>query len=231
MTLHEETKSRINEMLDLIQSLKEKRGIKQKGGKLYTVVADRVEALRRVSGDYYSIQTELVHYEPSQPDSPVLVKATIRDPEGRVIVTGHAEEWRSKSYVNQTSAVENAETSAIGRALAALGLHGGEYASANEIDIAEAKREHLKAAPPKAVEVAVPTPAGDAVIEVPNEKQSETLFVDVVRTFLPECNTVKDLTNFWTANSGPLADLKASDPQSFATIKDMFTARKAQLKE
>ena len=42
---------------------------------------------------------------------------------------GMAEEIRGQGMVNTTSALENAETSAIGRALASLGLAGGEYAS------------------------------------------------------------------------------------------------------
>jgi hypothetical protein len=137
--------------------------------------------------------------------------------------------------VNQTSAIENAETSAIGRALAALGLHGGEYASANEIDIAEAKREHLKVVPKEpvkeTVEVAIPTQAGDAVVEVPGKSGSEPLFVEVVKTFLPECSTVDDLMKFWTANSAAFADLKKSNEKSFNEIKELFTRREAELKE
>ena len=37
------------------------------------------------------------------------------------------------SFINKTSALENAETSALGRALAAFGLHGTEFASADEL--------------------------------------------------------------------------------------------------
>ena len=37
------------------------------------------------------------------------------------------------SFINRTSALENAETSALGRALAAFGLHGTEFASADEL--------------------------------------------------------------------------------------------------
>jgi len=46
--------------------------------------------------------------------------------------------------VNTTSALENAETSAIGRALASLGLAGGEYASANEMDAVQRKGAIIK---------------------------------------------------------------------------------------
>ena len=40
--------------------------------------------------------------------------------------------------------MENAETSAIGRALASLGLAGGEYASANELDAVVRKTTALE---------------------------------------------------------------------------------------
>jgi hypothetical protein len=50
-----------------------------------------------------------------------------------VIATGYAEEERGSSNINTTSALENAETSAVGRALAFLGLAGTEIASADEV--------------------------------------------------------------------------------------------------
>ena len=50
-----------------------------------------------------------------------------------IYATGHAEEYRADGKINKTSALENAETSAIGRALACLGLGGTEFASADEV--------------------------------------------------------------------------------------------------
>ena len=47
--------------------------------------------------------------------------------------TGHAEEKRDSSFINKTSALENAATSSLGRCLAAFGLHGTEFASADEL--------------------------------------------------------------------------------------------------
>lgn len=226
MIITDSNTAMINQALDLIQSLKETRGIKQKGGKLYTVVADRIEALRRVTGDFYGIETVLVHYSPTNADEPVVVRAVItRTSDGVVVATGHAEEWRSASYVNKTSAIENAETSAVGRALAALGLHGGEYASANEIDVAQAKQAHIEKKPAEVkTEVNIPTKDAVATVEI-----KEKLFVEVVREFLPECKTVKDLTGFWSSNSGIITDLKSSDPAAFGEIKDMFAARKTAI--
>lgn len=45
---------------------------------------------------------------------------------------GHAEEVRSEKGVNATSAVENCETSAIGRALANLGMHLSKHRASRE---------------------------------------------------------------------------------------------------
>jgi hypothetical protein len=49
------------------------------------------------------------------------------------LATGYSEEVRAASKINATSALENAETSAIGRCLSALGFGGTEYASADEV--------------------------------------------------------------------------------------------------
>jgi hypothetical protein len=96
------------------------------GNKQYSMVATRVEMFRLHFGVEYGLMTELL----DTPDiNLVRVRAVITDPNDRMIASGLAEEDRRVGRINQTSAVENAETSAIGRALAALGLHGGEYAS------------------------------------------------------------------------------------------------------
>lgn len=100
------------------------------GGKQYTMVAQRVEAFRKHIGADLGIETELI----SNTDQRVLMKAYIKTPAGFVVSTGYAEEVRGSTHINKGSALENCETSAVGRALAALGLHGGEYASLNEIE-------------------------------------------------------------------------------------------------
>ena len=63
----------------------------------------------------------------------MVVKASISD-NGKLIATGLAHEVRGSTNINRTSHVENCETSAIGRCLAAFGLGGTtEYASADEV--------------------------------------------------------------------------------------------------
>lgn len=97
-------------------------------GKQYKTVAYRVNEFRAKHPDY-TVSTDLVEAN----DTLVVMKASISNEEGRLLATGFAEEVRAASKINRTSALENAETSAIGRALAALGLAGTEYASADEV--------------------------------------------------------------------------------------------------
>ena len=104
-------------------------------GKKYTTVAMRVEVFRKYFSDY-SVNTRVTVDDGKR----VVVVAEIYPPKAeRPVATGIAEEIRGAGNVNRTSAVENGETSAIGRALANLGLHGGEFASDFEIEVAELK--------------------------------------------------------------------------------------------
>ena len=104
-----------------------KDGVVNIHGREYKTVALRVSEFREVCPDW-SIVTELV----SADEDRVVMKAVISHI-GVPIGTGYAEEVRSASRINKTSALENAETSAIGRALAACGYGGTEYASADEV--------------------------------------------------------------------------------------------------
>lgn len=104
-------------------------GIVNIHGKDYKTVAKRVDEFRNKYETKMSIITSLVSID----EKTVVMKAEILDENGRAIATGFAEEHRQASQINRTSALENCETSAIGRALANFGLAGGEYASADEV--------------------------------------------------------------------------------------------------
>jgi hypothetical protein len=101
-----------------------------KGGKQYTMVAQRIEAFRKAVGADAGIETDLVVDDGNR----VLIKCSIKRSDGFTVATGYAEEIRNSTQINKGAAIENCETSAVGRALAALGLHGGEYASVQEIE-------------------------------------------------------------------------------------------------
>lgn len=104
-------------------------GIVDIHGKQYHTVAYRVGKFRETHGLELSLTTEIV----ARTDEYVVMKAVITNAEGRVLATGHSEEYRADGKINATSALENSETSAIGRALASLGLGGTEFASADEV--------------------------------------------------------------------------------------------------
>lgn len=122
--------SELQKAMAEVNDLNRTHGVTQRGGKKYTEVFVRVEAFRKAFGTDHGINTEILTDDGKR----VVVKASITNSAGMVVGSGMAEEIRGQGNVNKTSALENAETSAIGRALASIGLHGGTYASLNEID-------------------------------------------------------------------------------------------------
>jgi len=108
--------------------------------KFYSTVAERVRGMRESLPvtEGWGLVSE-VNYDGEL----VRVKSSLINPDGKVVATGHAEEDRTASYINKTSAVENCETSAIGRCLFAAGFGGGEFASVDELTNALKRQEEL----------------------------------------------------------------------------------------
>jgi len=101
-------------------------------GKEYITVDERVEMFHELYPNGM-IVTTLLKVE----DSQILFKATatpdIDKPER--FYTGHAEEVVGSSQINKTSAVENCETSAVGRCLGFLNIGlVGSIATADEVN-------------------------------------------------------------------------------------------------
>ena len=100
-------------------------------GKEYATVPHRVAVVRRNLGAKLQILTEIISVDK---DTVVMKASGVIG--GNVIATGHAEEKRSASRINQTSALENCETSAVGRMLAFVGITNDSIASAEEVSSA-----------------------------------------------------------------------------------------------
>lgn len=87
-------------------------------GKSYVLVSDRILYFNETypSG---CITTDMVKYE----DKQIIIKATVYPEwlQGRTF-TGYSQSIEWQGYINKTSALENAETSAVGRALAMMGI-------------------------------------------------------------------------------------------------------------
>ena len=100
-------------------------------GKSYATVALRIAIARRVLGTALDIVTKIVSI-----DKETVVMQSDIYVDGQHVSTGHSEEKRNSSKINQTSALENCETSATGRALAFLGFISDGIASAEEVSTA-----------------------------------------------------------------------------------------------
>ena len=115
-------------------------------GKQYVEVNERIKFFRQEEQyKNWSLITEFTVLDEAQ----CVCKASIADPEHRIISVGHAHEVQGSSNINKTSYVENCETSAIGRALAMLGIGiDTSIASANEVSDAIAKQDTAAPAAP-----------------------------------------------------------------------------------
>lgn len=88
-------------------------------GKDYITVNERLKYFRsqeRYKG--WRINTEILHLNEKE----VVMKAVIFDPKGVAVSDGIAHEVKGSTNVNNTSHIENCQTSAIGRALGTLGI-------------------------------------------------------------------------------------------------------------
>ena len=110
-----------NQAMDYSKNNKEK--------KEYYTVAVRHNHFAKYFPEH-RINTDLVEFLCNEKQ--VATKTTIYIGE-EPYATGLALEKFDYGYVNKTSALENCETSSLGRALAAFGLHGSEFSSADEL--------------------------------------------------------------------------------------------------
>ena len=110
-------------------------------GKQYVEVNERIKFFRQEEQyKNWGILTEFPVLDSEQ----CLCLCTITTPEGQIVAQGHAHEEKGSSNINKTSYVENCETSAVGRALAILGIGiDTSIASANEVEEAIAKQQAI----------------------------------------------------------------------------------------
>ncbi len=207
--------------MDAVNELNKTHGVKQRGGKMYTQVVHRMEAFRRHFGISCGVNTSVLVDDGQR----VVIKAIITNADGIQIGSGMAEEIRGQGHVNQTSALENAETSAIGRALSSIGLAGVEYASANEMD-AVGRKEDAKKDP-----VADPEPEPEPEVD-PSIKLKINNFMGEVNTKLPNLKVQKDFKHWvetpWVKEHMELA--KNEFPDIYKLLRERIVLRSNQLK-
>jgi len=204
-------------------------------GKTYTMVAQRVQAFRAAAGVEGQILTEVIE----QTDQRVMVKASVsvwRDGAWSLVANDFAEEYRNQGPVNKTSALENCCTSAIGRALSAAGLSGGEYASSFEVDnainhkpSAPVKAPAPKAAKPPKVKETAPPPAPDAPTEATTQKDDLSIVADGMEKLMSMETTVEGLRSFYKNNAENMERMKEENPTLHKELVDKFKQQSEKL--
>jgi hypothetical protein len=110
-------------------------------GKQYVEVNERIKFFRQEEQyKNWGILTDFPLIDSEQ----CMCVCTITTPDGQAVSQGTAHEVRGASNINKTSYVENCETSAVGRALAMLGIGiDTSIASANEVEDAIAQQQAM----------------------------------------------------------------------------------------
>tara|TARA_R100000808_G_C2143805_1_gene151578 strand:- start:688 stop:1341 length:654 start_codon:yes stop_codon:yes gene_type:complete len=191
-------------------------GVKVKGNKKYLMVKDRVEVFRKYYGLNLGIDTTVLHID----DSVVRVQAKIIDANNKVIGSGLAEEVRASSHITKTSALEVCESSAIGRALSSIGLHGGEYASAEEMLNAVKKQEKVEESITKTKRDEHPL---DDVSFHP--KNNWEAWRDINMKTLGKYKFVAEFQKWLAANNEYLVEYKNEDADSYEVLKQFITTK------
>lgn len=149
-------------------------------GKQYAEVHERIKHFRG-EPNYASlgINTEVLEWDKDKEE--IVIRATIYDTSsdiGGILASGIAHERRDdkNSFVNKTSYVENAETSAIGRALACMGIGIEDaYASAFEVANAIAQQDGKKKDHLKVVETPKESAKTDSIDSIPTHDSSDEI--------------------------------------------------------
>ena len=197
-----------------IDNLSKQQSVPQHG-KDYFTVATRHNLFMQYFNDYASINTDIIPELCN--DNRVAVKCTISIEDKKY--TGMALEEFGSSFINRTSALENAETSALGRALAAFGLHGTEFASADEL--INAKMNQNKTTTKKQF----PKTNGKKNIKLDME-----LDMGRIKSDIQKINDIYALRK-WKAEHSELFDSNNKSLREYRQIDDFYTTHETKLNQ
>jgi len=187
-------------------------------GKQYVQVANRVLAFNDIFPEG-SLTTEML----SAPDATLVVFKATASPDGKRFFTGHSQATWGDGYINKTSALENAETSAVGRALGMMGI--GVIDSIASVDELVKANGRAKGDPTAAEhesnfldpEARLPVVRINAIIEACNRNGHSTMaqqgYLDTLRV-----KQWEQVTNAQFADAIKWASRPSSVPQDLESV-------------
>ena len=220
-------------------------------GKGYTMVKDRIEIFRRHYGLDLGIKTNIHTYN----DKVVVVEASVIDANGKCIGDGKCEEFRSSSKINQSSALMNCETGAIGRALANCGLSGTEFASAEEMVAALTEQEGKVVAnlikekerskdtlqddldkiqdtfPNSKIVEKEPVPRDHDPIDDFHPKHNWSAWFEIQMRTIVNFKFKAELKKYFDKNKDLYAEYKAEDPKKRQILIDLLNKKNKELEQ
>lgn len=212
MTFEELTKA--NESINTIpiEKKNKKTGVVTK--KDYAEVFQKIKAFRMLYPNG-TISTEIV----SLNDGVAVIKALVMNDDGKLLGTGTAYEKEGSSFINETSYIENCETSAVGRALSMVGI-GIDLGVSSYEEVANAMLNQDKDPAPKV--------KGEVVKETPKDKKdkmavfpSNQIMKDIVLKHYPEGSAnQKKLLETFKADS-----IDAMTREQLAAVYEKFGGR------
>lgn len=139
---------RLIKVIDAVNKSENKTAI---DGGFYTTVRTRLLELRKEFGLEVKILTKLINADDRGSHALFETQISFRiDGEWELLSNGHAQDLKNASEMNQINYLENAETSSVGRALANLGIDGGNISEA-ELEKQKTNKGTKKAATGKSV--------------------------------------------------------------------------------
>ena len=213
-------------------------------GKEYTTVPLRVEVFRsNLEKDDLNTTANVFTYQKIY-ENRVISKTYLAknidihlNQDGKEIVTmesvmavGTAEELRDSSMINKTSAVENAETSSVGRMLANLGLHGGSYASHEEVKNAIDAQDTLKKNE-NVVELKTNNPItqNDVTQHQDRSKDAIAFLKDFQSKWQKTIKTSSDINDWLIEHEYQFEDLRNNDLHNYEKLRNRIQEYRNQL--
>lgn len=224
--------AKFREAIDALHTMREEHGV-DINGKMYSMVKDRVEVFRKEFGSDYGINTTIISDGLGE-NGTIIIRAEItRIGElyntVQVAASGHAMTRVDEANdISFNAGIEATETAAIGRALAAFGLHGGEYASDKEMS--KAMKRKSAPPPPQGQKKAPPATRPDENFYMPVEywNDPDKHNAEIVKC-VKEIKTTDELSKYWAALDPLRREMKRLDERTYENINYLFSAKNDEL--